>query len=87
MPVQRIIISMAVGMVPMIIVLITGLNNRFISGAEVASRTFSAFCFTGLVCFILMMSCEEYALYKSKKELEQFVDEAGLEETATAPHS
>lgn len=74
-------------MVPMIIVLITGLNNRFISGAEVASRTFSAFCFTGLVCFILMMSCEEYALYKSKKELEQFVDEAGLEETATAPHS
>ena len=81
MPVKRILISLAVGMVPLFIVLISGLNNRFVSGAEVASRTFSAFCFTSLVCFILMMSCEEYAIFKTKRELEHFVDDAGVEDT------
>ena len=81
MPVKRILISLAVGMIPMFIVLVSGLNNEFISGATVASRTFSAFCFTSLVCFILMMSCEEYAIFKTKRELEHFVDDAGVEDT------
>ena len=81
MPLKRILISLAVGMVPLFIVLISGLNNEFVSGATVASRTFSAFCFTSLTCFILMMSCEEYAIFKTKRELEHFVDDAGVEDT------
>ena len=81
MPIKRIIISLAVGMVSLLIVLISGLTSDFVSGATVASRTFSAFCFTSLVSFIFLMSCEEYAIFKTKRELEHFVDDAPVEET------
>ena len=46
-----------------------------------ASRTFSAFCFTSLASFIFMMSCEEYAIFKTKRELEQLIDDAQVIET------
>ena len=78
MPIRRILISVAVGMVPFFIVLISGLTSDFVRGATVASRTFSAFSFTSLTCFILMMSCEEYAIFKTKRELENFIDDAPL---------
>ena len=68
-------------MVSFLIVLISGLTSDFVRGETVASRTFSAFSFTGLACFIFLMSCEEYAIFKTKRELENFVDNAPFEET------
>ena len=81
MPIKRILISLAVGMVSFFIVLISGLTSDFVRGETVASRTFSAFSFTGLTCFIFLMSCEEYAIFKTKRELEHFIDDAPLKET------
>ena len=81
MPIKQMLISVAVGMVSLFIVLISGLTSDFVRSETVASRTFSAFCFTSLVTFIIFMCCEEYAIYKTKKELEHFVDDAPVEET------
>ena len=80
MPIKRIIISLAVGIVTLFIVLISGLSSGYVRGEVIASRTFSAFCFSGLLSFILMMSCEEYAIFKTKRELENFVDNAPMED-------
>ena len=76
MPVKKVLISLAVGMVSFSIVLISGLTSDFVRGATVASRTFSAFSFTTLATFIFLMCCEEYAIFKTKNELEHFVDDA-----------
>ncbi len=81
MPIKQMLVSVAVGMVSLFIVLISGLTSDFVRSETVASRTFSAFCFTSLVTFIIFMTCEEYGIYKTKKELENFVDLA--EETET----
>ena len=81
MPVKRILISLTVGMVSFLIVLISGLTSDFVRGTTVASRTFSAFSFTSLACFIFLMSCEEYAIFKTKRELEHFVDDAQIAPT------
>ncbi|MBQ4403839.1 MAG: hypothetical protein IJT47_02175 [Selenomonadaceae bacterium] len=81
LPIRQILISLAVGMVALFIVLISGLTSDFVRGATVASRTFSAFCFASLLTFIFLMSCEEYAIFKTKRELESFVDDAPLAET------
>lgn len=75
MPLKRILISLGVGLLALLIVLFAGLNSDFVRGATVASRTFSAFSFTTLACFIFLMSCEEYAIFKTKRELENFIDE------------
>lgn len=80
MPLKRVLISLAVGMVSLFIVLISGLTSDFVRGSTIASRTFSAFCFTAAVTFILMMSCEEYAIFKTKRELEHFIDDAAYED-------
>ena len=81
MPLKRILISLAVGMVSLFIVLISGLTSDFVRSETVASRTFSAFSFTSLVTFIFLMSCEEYAIFKTKRELEHFVDDAQVAQT------
>ena len=81
MPVKRVMISLAVGTVALLIVLFSGLSSGFVREETIVSRTFSAFCFTGLASFILMMSGEEYAIYKSKRELENFIDGAPIEIT------
>ena len=81
MPIKKMLISLAVGMVSLFIVLISGLTSDFVRSETVASRTFSAFCFTSLVTFIIFMCCEEYGIYKTKKELENFVDLAEENET------
>lgn len=82
MPAKRVLISLAIGMVSLLIVLVSGLTSDFVRGETVASRTFSAFCFTGLTSFILMMSCEEYAIFKTKRELERFIDDAQIADTS-----
>ena len=74
-------ISLAIGMISLFIVLISGLTSEFVSGETVASRTFSAFSFTSLVSFIFLMSCEEYAIFKTKRELEHLIDDAQIAET------
>ncbi len=81
MPLKRILISLAVGMVSLFIVLISGLTSDFVRSETVASRAFSAFSFTSLVTFIFLMCCEEYAIFKTKRELEHFVDDAQVAET------
>lgn len=81
MPIKQVVISMAVGMVSFFIVLISGLTSDYVSGASVASRSFSAFSFTSLVSFIFLMSCEEYAIYTTKRELEDFIDTAPFADT------
>ena len=82
MPVKRVLISLAVGLVSLFIVLISGLTSDFVRSETIASRAFSAFSYTCLACFILIMGGEEYAIFKSDRELEHFVDDAPLEETA-----
>ena len=81
MPVKRVMISLAVGIVSFLIVLFSGLSSGFVREETIVSRTFSAFCFTGLASFILMMSGEEYAIYKTKRELENFIDDAQIAAT------
>ena len=81
MPIKQMLVSVAVGMVALFIVLISGLTSIFVRSETVASRTFSAFCFTTLVTFIIFMCCEEYGVYTTKKELEHFVDSAPETET------
>lgn len=81
MPIKRVLVSLAIGMVSLFIVLVSGLTSDFVREGTVASRTFSAFCFTGLASFIFMMCCEEYAIFKTKRELENFIDSAQIAET------
>lgn len=81
MPVKRICLSLAIGMVSLFIVLFSGLTSDFVREETVASRTFSAFCFTTLWSFVLIMAGEEYAIFKSNRELEDFIDSAQIEKT------
>lgn len=81
MPVKRVCISLAIGIISLFIVLISGLTSDFVRDETVASRTFSAFCFTSLWSFVLMMSGEEYAIFKTKRELEDFIDSAQIAKT------
>ena len=81
MPIKRILISLAIGMVTLFIVLVSGLTSDFVREETVASRTFSAFSFATLLSFILMMCGEEYAIFKTDRELENFIDSALLAET------
>ena len=80
MPVKRILISLACGMVSLIIVLLAGVSSDFVSSAAVAERSFNAFALTALGCFIFLMSCEEFAIFSTKRELENLVDAAALEQ-------
>ena len=81
MPVKRVMISLAIGMVALFIVWYSGSSSGFVREETLVSRTFSAFCFTGLASFILMMGGEEYAIYRTRRELEHFIDDAQIAET------
>lgn len=81
MPVKRVIISMAVGMISLFIVLISGLTSDFVRAETIASRAFSAFSYTTLISFILIMCGEEYAIFKTDKEIENLIDDAPIIET------
>lgn len=81
MPVKQVLISLAVGIVSLFIVWYSGTSSGFVREETLLSRTFDAFCFTGLASFILMMSGEEYAIYRSKRELENFIDSAQIAAT------
>lgn len=81
MPIKRILISLGVGMVTLFIVLVSGLTSDFVREETVADRTFSAFSFATLLSFILMMGGEEYAIFKTDQELENFIESAQIAET------
>ena len=81
MPVKRVLISLAIGMVSLFIVLVSGLTSGFVREETIASRTFSAFCFTSLWSFVLIMAGEEYAIFKTNRELEDLIDTAQIKET------
>lgn len=81
MPVKRVMISLAIGMIALFIVWYSGSSSGFVREETLVSRTFSAFCFAGLASFILMMGGEEYAIYQTKRELEHFIDDAQIAET------
>ena len=81
MPVKRVMISLAIGIIALFIVWYSGSSSGFVREETLLSRTFSAFCFTGLASFILMMSGEEYAIYRTNRELEHFIDDAQIAET------
>jgi len=81
MPVKQVLISLAVGIVSLFIVWYSGSSSGFVREETLLSRTFDAFCFTGLASFILMMGGEEYAIYRSKRELENFIDSAQIAAT------
>lgn len=81
MPLKRILISFAIGLTALAIVLYSGLTSEVVRSQTVAARAFSAFSFTGLLTFIILMSCEEYAIFKTKRELEHFIDDAPCVET------
>lgn len=68
-------------MVALFIVLISGLSSDFVRSEIIASRAFSAFSFSTLACFIVLMGGEEYAIFRTNKELENFVDSAQIAET------
>lgn len=80
MPVGRILISCAVGAAAFGIVLYSGLTSEYVSAATVASRAISALAFCGLLTFIVQMSLEEYALFKIKRYLSKFIEEAPMVE-------
>ena len=80
MPIKRVLISLAVGMVSLFIVILSGLTSEIVRTEIIASRAFSAFSFATLASFILMMCGEEYAIFKTDKELENIIDEAQIEE-------
>ena len=81
MPVKRVMISLAIGIIALFIVWYSGSSSGFVREETLLSRTFSAFCFTGLASFILMMGGEEYAIYRTRRELEHFIDDAQIAET------
>ena len=81
MPVKRVLIALAIGMISLFIVLISGLTSDFVRAETIASRAFSAFSYTTLISFILMMIGEEYAIFKTDKELEHLIDDAPIVET------
>ena len=78
MPVKRVLLALAVGIVSLLIVLISGLTSDFVRSETIASRAFSAF---SLITFILIMGGEEYAIFRTNKELENFIDDAQIAET------
>lgn len=81
MPVKRVLLSLAIGMVSLFIVLISGLTSDFVREETIASRTFSAFCFTTLWSFVLIMAGEEYAIFRTNREFADFIDAAQIKET------
>lgn len=81
MPVKRVLISLTVGIISLMTVCFSGLTSGFVRQETLFARSFSAFCFSALATFILLMSCEEYAIYKTKRELQLFIDQAQIVET------
>ena len=81
MPVKRVLLALAVGIVSLLIVLISGLTSDFVRSETIASRAFSAFSYSTLITFILIMGGEEYAIFRTNKELENFIDDAQIAET------
>ena len=81
LPLQRMLQSVGVGTVCGLIVMTAGLSNPFVTVLVAGARACYAFLCAAAITFVLLMSCEEYAIYKTKRELEEFIDAAGVEDT------
>ena len=81
LPLNRILMSSAIGVASFIIVTVGGMSSDFVTGATVLSRALYAFACTATVTFCLMMCCEEYAVFTTKRELDHFIDDATLADT------
>lgn len=81
LPLNRILCSGAIGALSFIIVTAGGLSSDFVSGATVVARACYAFACTAMVTFCIMMCCEEFAIFTTKRELEHFIDAATLADT------
>ena len=73
--------SAAAGLVCGLIVLTAGLASPFVTVLVAWRRACYAFLCAGLITSVMMMSCEEYAIFKTKRELENFIDTAPIAET------
>ena len=78
MPIKRVMISLAMGILSMIIVIVSGKTNVRLE--ILVSRVITAFSYSTMASFIAMMSCEELAIMKTEREYERFIDEAKIEE-------
>ena len=74
LPLKRMLISAAIGAICLAIVLLSGLNSDYASSETVFSRAAEAFTLTSLLSFIVLMSAEEYGVYKSKSEIEKLIE-------------
>ena len=82
MPIKIVLLSLTVGLVSLSIVFISGLISEGVRIEIIAERAFSAFSFSSLTCFIVMMLGEEFAIFKSNSEIEKFINNAQIEDFA-----
>lgn len=78
LPLHIIIVSLSAGVISLVIVLLSGLSGDNVSTSAVIGRSLYAFAFVGLVNFIVIMSIEEYALWRTNRELEEIIEKAQL---------
>ena len=76
LPLNRILVAGAIGSLAFLIVLAGGLYSDFVSPYTVAGRSLYAFACTSSIAFILLMTCEEFAIFSTKRDLEHFIDDA-----------
>lgn len=78
LPLKIVMLSVAVGAFSFLIVLIAGMRSDYVTSPEVIGRGFYAAAIAGLVVIIVMLSMEEYAQWRTKRELEELIEEAEL---------
>lgn len=81
LPINKIFASFIVGVISLTIVAVAGLNNHFIDSFTLAYRACYAFACSSAISFILFMFCEEYAIFYTKRDLINFIDDATFDVT------
>ena len=76
LPLKRLMVSVLVGLSALAMVLYCGLTSPNVRPETACTRGLSAGAFACLVTFIVLMSVEEYAIYKTKRELEYWITSA-----------
>lgn len=79
-PVKQLYICMIMGVIAFVLAAIAGLTNEFVSTATAASRGAWAGACAGVLCFIVLMSIEEWFEFKTKQNMADFVSKAELVE-------
>lgn len=78
LPLNEILVSLTMGIMSLVIVVVSGLSGDNAPAAVVAGRAVYAFGLVVMVVFTVMMSIEEYALWRTKRELEELIEKAEL---------